>query len=37
MDGAFFDAISAIESERDDDFYSVYDGIFISQFQYFFF
>ncbi|TQD82242.1 hypothetical protein C1H46_032214 [Malus baccata] len=27
MDGAFFDANSAIESERDDDFYSVYDDV----------
>lgn len=28
MDAAWFDANSAIESERDDEFYSVHDGIF---------
>lgn len=37
MDASFFDANSAIESERDDEFYSVHDGIFISQFSVIFF
>lgn len=38
MDAAWFDANSAIESERDDEFYSVHDGIFFFPltFQYFF-
>lgn len=26
MDGAWFDCTSVMDSERDDEFYSVYDG-----------